>query len=104
MGVFKNIKDGWTNYLNYHFTGVAPTEVEELAKSRAEVCKTCPSLVESTVFTVIKTLMPDGKVSESLTPEKLAGDKVQGYKCNECGCGFPANVFAPQNKCPINKW
>ena len=104
MGAFKNIKEGWTNYLKYHFTGEAPPEIEELAKSRADICKICPSLVESTAFTVIKTLMPDGKVFESLTKDKLAGEKVQGYKCAECGCGFPANVFAPNKNCPINKW
>ena len=104
MGVFKNIKDGQVNYLNYFYKGDTPPEIEKMAKSRADICKSCPSLVKSNVFTVIKTLMPNGNVTETLTPKKLAGDKVQGYKCGECGCGFPANVFAPGNKCPINKW
>ena len=30
---------------------------------------------------------------EQLTDDKLAGEKIQGYKCGECGCGFPAKVF-----------
>jgi len=104
MGMFKNIKDGWVNYLNYFYQGKSDPELEKLAIDRADICKSCPSLVESGLFTVIKTVMPNGKEIETLSTEKLAGDKVQGYKCGECGCGFPANVFAPNKKCPLNKW
>ena len=104
MGVFKNIKEGWTNYLNYFYTEKFSDELKEMAKSRADICKSCPSLVESRVYTVIETMLPTGKVRESLTYEKLEGDKVQGYKCGECGCGFPANVFAKDKKCPLKKW
>jgi hypothetical protein len=104
MGVFKNIKDGWINYLNYFYKGKLDPVVEKLAIDRASICKSCPSFVKSGLFTVIKTILPNGEANEHLTVDKLEGDKVQGYKCNECGCGFPANVFSPEKTCPLNKW
>jgi len=105
MGTFKNIKEGWANYLNYFYKSCCVEEaIVTRAKNRAEICKTCPSLVKSGLYTVIKTILPSGETHEHLTVDKLEGDKVQGYKCNECGCGFPQNVFAPEKTCPLNKW
>ena len=106
MGTFKNIKDGWSNYLSYFYNEDDGTQSEDviMAEGRAEICKACPSLVKSGLYTIIKTILPSGRTHESLSPEKLEGDKVQGYKCNECGCGFPQNVFAPDKRCPLKKW
>ena len=106
MSIFRNIKDGWSNYLNAfsEHKGMVDPKVENIARERANICKSCPSLVESRIFTVIETMLPNGKVQESLTEDKLEGNKVQGYKCSECGCGFPANVFAPDKRCPLKKW
>ena len=106
MGVFKNIKEGWGNYLNLSFYNRNETspEIIEMAEERAEICRICPSLTPSGLYTIIKTILPDGNAIETLSPEKLEGDKIQGYKCGECGCGFPQNVFAPGKKCPLGKW
>tara|TARA_B100000287_G_scaffold106035_1_gene98309 strand:- start:314 stop:631 length:318 start_codon:yes stop_codon:yes gene_type:complete len=105
MSKFKNITEGWTNYLNFFYRKdhVTP-EIKELAKSRANICKDCPSLTASKMWTLVETVLPSGDVIEQLTDDKLAGEKIQGYKCGECGCGFPAKVFAKNEKCPLNKW
>lgn len=110
MGTIKNIKDGWENYLKAHnnYDDLAP-EIKELAEERAAVCKECPSLVKSSLMRVVESFMPGlnkkRKIIESFNPENPdRGEVVQGYKCNECGCGFPALVFAPGKNCPKDKW
>ena len=57
-------------------------------------------------MSAITTILPDGSKKRSLAnlvPES-DGDKIQGYECGECGCGFPAMVFSPEKTCKINKW
>ncbi len=106
MGIIKNIKDGWGNYLKFYYNKDIDLDILDNAKKRAEICKSCPSLRESKLFSIIETVMPDGGKKEHLSkllPE-ADGDKIQGYECKECGCGFPSMVFSPEKKCPINKW
>lgn len=81
--VFKNIVAG--------FTGLAfPNEkVEALAKRRAEICAECPSAVESGLYTAV--------IDKRTT-------KIQGMKCNECGCNLSAKVRSTNDYCPLGKW
>jgi len=109
MGIFKDIKDGWGNYLNaFSNYDNLPEDVKDLAEKRAAICKTCPNLVESGTFTFIEKLMPGGakhKVRAAFNPkEHKKDDAVTGYKCNQCGCQFPAMVFAKAKECPAKKW
>ena len=104
MGLFKNIKEGWGNYLTYFYTDKLPPEIIEMAEKRAEICTPCPSLKKSKVMTAIETIMPDGRKTKKLVNGGLVGEKVQGYVCGECGCGWPAMLFSPDKKCKINKW
>lgn len=110
MGIFKNIKEGWTNYIqateNYDNLS---DDIKAMAESRADTCKSCPHLVESGLFKVIDRILPNSKEKTKMkvayNSEIHNSDGVmRGYKCNQCGCGFPANVFAPAKKCPKNKW
>ena len=85
MGLLKNIKDGWFNYIKASISrrSLSPEFQEEVNK-RAEICSTCPEL--------------------KLISKKVPGSgPVQG-KCNKCGCVFPPLIFAPGKKCPIGKW
>jgi len=66
MGVFKNIKDGWSNYLKFFYSGNVSSDILKLAEKRANICKICPSLKESKVMSVITTLMPDGSQNTRL--------------------------------------
>ena len=105
MKIIKNIKEGWGNYLKYFQTGDISDEVKELAETRAEICRNCPHLVESRTYSLIQNILPNGRESSTLTPENSSADqKVKGYKCDQCGCGFPAMVFAPDKKCVKGKW
>jgi len=109
MGLFKNIKDGWTNYITaYHDYDKLNPVIKDLAESRSEICKECPELVPSGFFTVVEQMMPDGKskkLQRRFNPSVDDEDKKStSYKCGKCGCGFPANVFAQEKKCPLGKW
>ena len=109
MGLFKNIKDGWTNYITaFHNYDKLNPDVRELAEKRGEICKSCPELKPSGFFTIVEQMMPNGKsqkIQRTFNPSVDDDDaKSTSYKCGKCGCGFPANVFAPQKKCPIGKW
>jgi hypothetical protein len=106
MGLFKNIKEGWGNYLTYFYNNDLSPDILDIAEKRANICKECTSLKESKVMSIITTVMPNGHKHKSLAkfmPESDS-DKIQGYECSECGCGFPAMVFSPGKKCPLNKW
>tara|TARA_Y100001973_G_C5203658_1_gene339752 strand:+ start:3108 stop:3461 length:354 start_codon:yes stop_codon:yes gene_type:complete len=115
MSIFKNIKDGWLNYLKAtRGEGNISPETEEIALERAEVCKSCDNLQESGLFRFVNQLVEnrDGskthrKIRHIVRPDSEDADKedvVRGFKCGLCGCGFPANVYAPNKKCPIDKW
>jgi len=109
MGIFKNIKDGWGNYLNaFSNYDALKDDVKLLAEKRANICKACPHLVESGTFTFIDKLLPGGtkqKVRAIFNPkEHKEEEAVKGYSCNQCGCQFPSMVFAKGKQCPKKKW
>ena len=74
----RDIKDGWYNLVKMAFGGKVPPEVMEVAEERYAVCLECPHLKE------------------------IRGSKIR--RCVQCGCAFPAVVWAPRKKCPIGKW
>ena len=118
MGTFKNIKDGWGNYIKACQDAAGlPEEVQKLADERSAICKDCPFLEKSGLFRFINRLVPGDTPGEpkrvikskfSVSPETakaLSKENVyEGYKCGKCGCAFPANVYAPDKKCPEGKW
>ena len=83
MGLLKNIKDGWFNYIKSSMNrrSLSPEFQKEVEK-RAEICSNCPEL--------------------KLISSKGSGP-IQG-KCRKCGCVFPPLIFAPGKRCPIGKW
>jgi rubrerythrin len=116
MGILKNIKEGWTNYIKSNTPeGVSP-EVDRLAKGRANICASCPELVESELFRWVDRIVSKNgsemlqRVKESYRteediPEALKDENFdRRYKCGKCGCAFPANVYSPGKKCPLGKW
>ena len=53
-------------------------EQSQLAQKRLEICRGCPSMVESVVFT---------------------------YKCKECGCPIGKKIFTDMmGTCDLHKW
>lgn len=81
--VFSNIVAG--------FAGLAfPNEKTEiLAQHRAKICAQCPSAIDTGLYTMIV----DNRTS-----------KIQGMKCNECGCNLSAKVRSANDYCPLGKW
>ena len=80
----KDIKDGWTNlFVSYFDISEVSPEFKKVVEDRARICKECPEL-KHTIF------------PESIAPLR--------FKCGKCSCFFPAVVFAPEHKCPLNKW
>lgn len=81
--VFSNIIAG--------FAGLAfPDEkTEALATRRAEICAQCPFAVESGLYNMI---------ADKRTK------KIQGMKCDKCGCNLSAKVRSVQDYCPLGKW
>ena len=73
------------------FTGLAfpDKKTEVLATKRAEICSTCPSAKESGLYSAI--------VDRRTT-------KIQGMKCDECGCNLSAKVRSKNDYCPLGKW
>tara|TARA_R110002096_G_C14510837_1_gene716123 strand:- start:374 stop:703 length:330 start_codon:yes stop_codon:yes gene_type:complete len=109
MGLLKNIKDGWSNYIRaYHDYDSLNPMIRDLAESRGSICKECPELTPSGLFTVVEQLLPTGKnktIQRKFNPSVDDSDEArQAYKCGKCGCAFPANVFAEGKRCPIGKW
>ena len=64
-------------------------DVEEMAMKRAAICSTCDAAVKTGVYSVI--------VDKRTT-------KIQGMKCNDCGCNLSAKVRSIADHCPRNKW
>ena len=106
------IEDGWTNYMKAAKPdGNLSLRVKRLAEERASICQSCPELVKSGFFTAINQVVglnSDGseKINKIIkkSQEKRGDDWKQSYKCGQCGCAFPANVYAETKKCPIGKW
>jgi hypothetical protein len=112
ISTLSQIEDGWSNYLEaLKPDGKLSVRVQRLAEERAAICKKCPELSESgffTAFNQVVGLNPDGsqKIQKIIkkSADKKGDDWNKSFKCGECGCAFPANVFAEKKKCPIGKW
>ena len=78
---FMNFIDGWTNLVKSK-SRMLSKEKLLLAEKRGEICRNCPELVE----------------------EDRAIFSKYPYRCNVCGCVFPAIVLAKNKKCPLGKW
>lgn len=83
MGLLKNIKDGWFNYIlnSINKRSLSP-KLKIAVEERAKICVACPELI---ITSKVNSNMPKGK-------------------CKKCGCSFPAMIFAPRKRCPIGKW
>lgn len=78
---FRNILDGWKNYLD-------KSEVtEKKAELRAIVCAKCPSKKHGKLLTFVKDDLKE----------------VEGFYCKECGCPLSAKIRS-RDKCPLGKW
>ena len=116
MGMLKNIKDGWGNFIKSQSPEGVPEEVERLAEGRANICASCPELKESEFFRWVDRVVnrqgsemlrrvKEAYHTEKDIPESLKDENWERrYKCGKCGCAFPANVYAPDKKCPLGKW
>ena len=66
MGVFKNIKEGWTNYLNFFYRNDRVTpEIKELAKSKfkkVQFFKTKASRNESKAVSYTHLTLPTKRI------------------------------------------
>jgi len=81
--VLANIVSGFANL-------AFPNEdVEAMAMKRAAICAECPAAQKTGIYSVIK----DKRTT-----------KIQGMKCNDCGCNLSAKVRAIADHCPRNKW
>ena len=79
--VFRII-EGWKNFV------FPDNEVEEMAKSRAEICGVCPFNVEG-VFEILK----DRRIEE-----------IEGDVCKLCGCPLSAKLRSPEEVCDDGRW
>ena len=78
---FKNIVEGWTSLIRAK-TGRLSEDRLLLAEKRGEICIECPELIE------------EDRPLLSKYP----------FRCNVCGCVFPAIVLAKSKECPLGKW
>jgi len=91
---FRNIKDGWLNYVKFLTNNLAwEPGVRGMAEERAKICVECPEL---------KTT--DKKVKSLKGPSLEEAKELPLGQCLKCGCVFPMLVFAPGKKCPLKKW
>jgi hypothetical protein len=79
----KSILNGWKNY-----TRKEP-EIEKMAKERAEKCAHC----QHAVYGTYEKLMRDYSLK-----------KVQGMKCDKCGCPLSTKLRSKIENCPIGLW
>jgi len=116
MGVIGDVKDGWGNYLKaLKWKDTIDPDIEKIAIERAEICGQCPELKESGLFSFVERIITNVSTGDKthkrtkvhvdpVTAKKDSKDIYRGYKCGECGCGFPAIVYAPKKSCPLGKW
>jgi len=115
MSIFSNIKDGWLNYMkDMEPEGTISADIKKLVEIRSEICKSCPELVESGFYKVINRIFKLGGGETTSKKNIISAPNVspsesekwdgKSYKCRKCGCAFPQNVYAPEKKCPLEKW
>ena len=81
----KLILDGWKNFT------FPNSQVEELAKVRADICSECPHANPEYPF-------------KKMIPEEGRIEKIKGLGCDKCGCPLSSKLRAVMEKCPLNKW
>lgn len=81
MVQISKILEGWGNY----FKG----KMSALERERGKVCEECPEAVVGTY----EKLMPDFQLK-----------KIQGLKCNQCGCPLSTKLRSKDEECPLKKW
>ncbi len=81
--VLANIISGFANL------AFPSKDVENMAMKRAAICAQCPAAQKTGIYSVIK----DKRTT-----------KIQGMKCNDCGCNLSAKVRAIADHCPRNNW
>jgi len=98
------IIEGWSIYAK----GNPDAELQAIADYRAEICTACPSLKASGFWKFISTTVMKNGVLEKSQIKREVGENedydLTGYKCNECGCAFPAALYVKDKKCPLGKW
>lgn len=82
---YKNIVDGFSYLI------VPDTEVEKVAKKRAEICARCPHA--KFITGTPKTIMVNDK---TIT--------FKAMQCGVCGCALAAKVRSMDDFCPIRLW
>ena len=78
---FMNFFDGWVNVAKSR-ANMLSNERLRLAAKRGDICRECPELVEE---------------------DRHIFNKYP-YRCNICGCVFPAIVLSKNKKCPLGRW
>lgn len=79
--MINQILNGWKNFLD------KIEVVEEIAKSRAEICAACPSAKQGRLLTFIKDSLKE----------------IEGAYCSICSCPLSAKIRS-NDICPDNKW
>ncbi len=87
MGTIKNIKEGWSNYMQACQDAASlPEEVQKLADSRSAICKECPFLEKSGLFKFVNRLIPGAKPEDPKrmvkTKFKVSEDSAKKYVLN----------------------
>ncbi len=77
----KNFLDGWVSLFKSRSNNLSEERLI-LAERRGDICRKCPELVE----------------------EDRAIFSKYPFRCNVCGCVFPAIVLSKNKKCPLGKW
>lgn len=74
----------------FSYLVVKDSEIEVLAKKRAEICGKCPQA------------RYNKKVNTIIVGETV--HKIKGMYCNQCGCSISAKVRSENDYCPLRKW
>lgn len=74
----------------FSYLVIKDTEIEKVARKRAEVCGSCPHA------------RYDKKVNTIIVGETV--HKIKGMFCNLCGCSLSAKVRSENDYCPLRKW
>ena len=74
----------------FSYLVVKDSEIEKLAKKRAEICGKCPHAKYS------------NKVNTIVVGETV--HKIKGTHCELCGCSLSAKVRSEDDRCPLRKW
>lgn len=87
VDILKSLLSGWKNF------AFKSTQVEELAKVRAEICAGCDKASMEHPF-------------KKFIPEEKRIETIKGLGCTLCGCPLSSKLRSPLEKCPDNppKW